>query len=256
MMEKIKRWITSPQATAAAFILAVVLLMFSSVGGARAALTYYSENYATRVQMDNIGVSLLENGRKISWRDYGRDSNGTWEENTGALLEQMLAEGETLKIGKRYAEELAVSNSGTIGQYVRVSVYKYWLDKNGNKMRDLSPDLIRLNLANVGSEWLVDESASTPERTVLYYSKMLGTGETSPVFADSLAIDDMIASKVTQTEEKKGGYTKISTVYDYDGVQFCLEAKVDAVQEHNAEDAIWSAWGRRVSVTNGTLSLR
>jgi hypothetical protein len=27
------------------------------------------------------------------------------------------------------------------------------------------------------------------------------------------------------------------------------------VQEHNAEDAIWSAWGRQVSVTDGILSL-
>ena len=43
--------------------------------------------------------------------------------------------------------------------------------------------------------------------------------------------------------------------YDYDGAQFCIEAKVDAVQEHNAEDAVWSAWGKRVTVDNGTLSL-
>ena len=49
--------------------------------------------------------------------------------------------------------------------------------------------------------------------------------------------------------------SRITTTYDYDGARFCLEATVDAVQEHNAEDAIWSAWGRRVTVHNGTLSL-
>lgn len=257
MKEKMKRFMTSPKVSVAAFVLALVLLMFSTVGGARAALTYYSENYATRVQMYNIGVTLQENGQKVSWRDYGEDSDGTWDENTGVLLGNMLGEGEKLKIGKKYAEELTVANSGTIGQYVRVSVYKYWLDKDGNKMQELSPDLIRLDLANTGSDWLVDKAASTSERTVLYYNKVLPAGRTSPAFATALTIDDMIASKVTQTEEKNGIYTTIRTVYDYDGVTFCLEAKVDAVQEHNAADAIWSAWGRRVSVNNnGTLRLR
>lgn len=256
MSEKLKRFAASPKVTVAAFVLAVVLLMFSSVGGARAALTYYSENYSTRVQMYNIGVSLLENGQRVSWRDYGRNSDGTWEQNTGVLLENMLAEGESVKIGKKYDEQLSVTNSGTIGQYVRVSVYKYWLDKNGSKMQELSPDLIRLNLANTGSDWLVDEEASTPERMVLYYNKVLGADQTTPVFADGLTIDEMVATKVTQTEKKNGNLTTITTTYDYDGVQFCLEAKVDAVQEHNAADAIWSAWGRRVSVNNGTLSLR
>ena len=50
-------------------------------------------------------------------------------------------------------------------------------------------------------------------------------------------------------------FTTITTAYDYDGLQFCVEASVDAVQEHNAEDAILSAWGRKVSISNGSLSL-
>ena len=66
---------------------------------------------------------------------------------------------------------------------------------------------------------------------------------------------DMIATKVHQTVEKEGEYTTITTSYDYDGVQFKIEAKVDAVQEHNAEDAILSAWGKNVTVSNSMLSL-
>ena len=35
-----------------------------------------------------------------------------------------------------------------------------------------------------------------------------------------------------------------------------VEVEVDAVQEHNAEDAVWSAWGKRISVgEDGILSL-
>ena len=41
-----------------------------------------------------------------------------------------------------------------------------------------------------------------------------------------------------------------------DGVTFNLEAHVDAVQTHNAQDAIKSAWGVNVNVSSdGTLSL-
>lgn len=255
-MKRIKRFIKSPTATLLAFFLAVGMLLFSTIGGTRAALTYFSETYASRVQMSNIGVSLLENGDLISKRDYNKTADGTWNESTGVLLANMLKKGEEFSVGKKYKEELSVTNSGTIDQYVRVSVYKYWL-QDENKQQALSPELIDLHFVNVGSDWILDETSSTDERTVLYYSRLLGQGETTPLFADSIKIDNIVASKVTEEVIKEDGNKKtIKTTYDYDGMQFCLEAKVDAVQDHNAEDAVWSAWGRRVSVNNGTLSLR
>lgn len=256
-MDKVKKMITSPKVSVAAFVLAVGLLLFSSIGGARAALTYYSENYSTRVEMFDIGVTLQENGKSLSWRNYDTNaSDGTWDESAGRLLSTMLPKGEDLKIGAKYTEELDVRNSGTINQYVRVNIYKYWVDADGNKLRNLSPDLIKLNLVNLKKDWILDEEASTPERTVLYYSKLLESGAVTPLFADSLIIDEMVATKVTQTSTEENGYTTITTTYDYDGVSFCVEAKVDAVQEHNAEDAIWSAWGRRVVVKNNVLRLK
>jgi len=234
-----KKFITSPYTTLAAFGLAAGLLLFSSIGGARAALTYYSETYSSRIQMYEIDVMLVENERQVE----------------GELLKDMLPEGETLKPGKVYKEELSVYNSGMIGQYVRVSLYKYWMDEAGEKLVTLSPELIDLHLVNLGTDWLVDEEASTRERTVIYYNKVLATETETPLFADTLTINGDIAAKVSQTTETKDGYTTIHTVYDYDGVRFALEARVDAVQEHNAEDAAWSAWGRRVHVSDGILSL-
>ena len=103
--------------------------------------------------------------------------------------------------------------------------------------------------------WMIDEESSTEERTILYYSRVLQSGETSPAFSGRLRIDESVAKKVTQTTEETANGMKIITSYDYDGVKFCVEATVDAVQEHNAQDAIWSAWGRRVTVDNGMLSL-
>ncbi|MCI8488790.1 MAG: hypothetical protein HFJ04_00785 [Lachnospiraceae bacterium] len=255
-MKKVKEFLKSPAVNITIFVLAVVLLLFSSVGGARAALTYVSEYYSTRVQMYDIGVTLEENGKAVSKRDYNSKSNGSWDEETGELLTNMLGKDEDLKIGKTYQEELTVKNSGTIDQYVRVSIYRYWLDKDGNKMQELSPELIDLNLVN-SSDWVVDKDASTSERTVLYYTKLLKAGKSSSPLSDTLAIDNMIATKVSQTTETNAnGLKTITTTYDYDGVTFNLEAKVDAVQDHNAEDAIWSAWGRKVAISNNTLRLK
>lgn len=259
-MMKRRKKVFSPAVTMVLFVAAVALLLGSSVSGTRAALTYYSETYTSRIQMYDIGVSLLENDEPVSWRDYSSAGDGTWNENTGVLLEEMLLEGEELEPGKVYPEELKAANTGTINQYVRVTIHKYWLDAQGNKNNELDPELIGLHLVNLGTDWIEDESAGTQERTVLYYNKLLyaegeGNSVTAP-FADSLVIDDLITRKVTEKTQTDGGRTTITTVYDYDGVGFRIEVQVDAVQEHNAEEAAWSAWGRRVTVSNSTLSLK
>ena len=44
------------------FPLSAVLLLMSTVGSTRAALTYYSDNYGVQVEVAGIGVTLLENG--------------------------------------------------------------------------------------------------------------------------------------------------------------------------------------------------
>ena len=238
-MKKLKKMIASPVTTVAAFAVAAGLLLFSSIGGASAALTYFSDDYAANIQLHEIGVTLVENGAPVE----------------GELLKGLLAEGEELKLGTAYQEQLNVYNSGVINEYVRVSIHKYWVDSEGEKIRTLSPELIGLNLVNLGTDWLIDQEASTRERTVLYYNKLLASQSETPLFADKLTIDGSIADRVGETRETSGGYTTITVTYEYDGARFCIEAKVDGVQEHNAQDAIWSAWGRRVTIDNGVLSL-
>lgn len=232
---------------------AAVLLLSSAIGSTRAALTYYSENYTAKVTVSQIGVSLVENGDIVAKRDYDGDK---WNETSEALLQNMIPEGEKLVPGKSYEEELTVKNSGSIDEYVRVSIVKSWTDKDGKKETTLTPDLIELGMTNAG--WIVDEKASTPERTVLYYTTPLAPGETAAPFADTLRIDNSVAERMTQTSvTDENGYTTITTTYDYDGVTFNVEAQVDAVQTHNAEDAIKSAWGVDAQISaDGTLSLQ
>lgn len=292
-MKKFKKIVFSPAGTIAMFVMAAVLLLTSSIGGARAALTYYSDTYTSQLQMYDIGVTLQENWKPgedgtqapdwhdISWRYY--DDDGRWEENSGALLTQMIPDkdgdgkpDESLVIGKKYDEELRVANSGTINEFVRVSIYKYWMQKTGvdedgneiwEKVRSVSqrdentsPDNIILGLlcdaTGVDNGWLLDESSTTDERVVLYYNKAIyapanaeqGPVET-PIFCNSIQISPNIIWKVTETRtEADGGRVNIVTTYDYDGYKFVLDVKVDAIQEHNIETAVKSAWGLDVNV--------
>lgn len=239
--------------TAVLLSASAVLLIGSTVGSTRAALTYYSENYGAEVTVSNIGVSLLENGETVSRRDY--DSNGEWNETSGALLADL--QEETIVPGKEYDEALAVSNSGSIDSYVRVILNKSWTDSEGSTDQNLSPELIDLNLLT-DNGWIIDEDASTAERTILYYTNILPAGETTPALSDTVRIDPAVADKVTEeVTTDENGYKTITFTYAYDGYTFELEAEVNAVQTHNAQDAIKSAWGVDVDVADdGTISLR
>ena len=239
--------------TAVLLSASAVLLIGSTVGSTRAALTYYSENYGAEVTVSNIGVSLLENGETVSRRDY--DSNGEWNETSGALLADL--QEETIVPGREYDEALAVSNSGSIDSYVRVILNKSWTDSEGSTDPNLSPELIDLNLLT-DNGWIIDEGASTAERTILYYTNILPAGETTPALSDTVRIDPAVADKVTEEVAiDENGYKTITFTYAYDGYTFELEAEVNAVQTHNAQDAIKSAWGVDVDVADdGTISLR
>ena len=159
-----------------------------------------------------------------------------------------------LVAGRNYKEALSVKNSGNIDEYVRVRIYKSWKNEDGSKETTLAPSLIELNLTQNG--WIVDENASTEERTVLYWPSVLKVGESTPAFSDTLKIDNSITSKVTEHTTEENGLKTTTTTFNYDGVSFHVEAEVDAVQTHNAQDAIKSAWGVDVSVdSNGNLTL-
>ncbi|MBU3878367.1 hypothetical protein HGO97_021420 [Faecalicatena sp. AGMB00832] len=237
-MKRRKKASRGQKTTIALLAAAGILLAGSAVGSTRAALSYYSDNYTANLAVSEIGVALVENGKETS----------------DALLADMVGKDEKVIPGREYKEELTVKNTGEIDQYVRVSIAKSWM-KDGQKVTSLSPDLILLDL--IGNGWIEDKGASTKERTVLYYSRPLAGGETAPIFADTIKIDGAVASKASkETVKSENGYTTVTTTYRYDGVTFNLEAHVDAVQTHNAQDAIKSAWGVNVNVSSdGTLSL-
>ena len=239
-----KRKKSFPKITVLLLAASAVLLVGSGVGSARAALTYYSENYSAQMNMQSIGVSLVENDAVVSSRDYVSDNE--WSGSTeGTLLANMLGEDEKFTPGKRYNEAISVKNNGNIDTFVRVILTRSWQDAEGKKNTSLSPDLIELNYLT-DNGWVIAEDQSTPERTVLYYTKALPVGETTPALSDTIRVNESIAQDVTKQVD---GNT-IRYTYKYDGYSFHVDAEVDAVQTHNAQEAIKSAWGVDVSVND------
>lgn len=241
-----------PKKPALILTAAALLLVGSTVGSTRAALTYYSENYSAQMNMQSIGVSLLENDKVVSSRDYV--SNNEWKGTSeGELLTDLLGKDDTFTPGKKYNEAINVKNSGTIDTFVRVIITKSWQDKEGKKNTTLSPNLIELNFLT-DNGWQIAKDQSTTERTVLYYTKAVATGDSTPALSDTIRINPSIAKDVTKHVD---GYT-ITYTYKYDGYTFHVDAEVDAVQTHNAKDAIKSAWGVDVNVSDDetTMSLQ
>ena len=303
-MRGFKKWITSPIATIVLFATAIGLLLFSAIGGARAAFLAISETYSGQVEMYDIGVSLMEKSAHddaaeiVAYRNYVKNSQDEWTETpgkVGKLLENLLEKNEEFVPGKTYSEEISVKNTGTINEWVRVTIYKYWLDPNGNKVvpyskewdaeiknntrnlpegmtmagdgelatYGLSPELIKITYANEDKgdgqgDWILDKEASskTEERTVYYYNKLLKAGEdTTKTPLTSALMIDKSVADKVKQTPEDEGKT-IVTTFVYDGWQFCVEADVDAVQERNAVEAIKSAWGRDVSFReDGTMVL-
>lgn len=241
-----------PKKPALVLTAAALLLVGSTVGSTRAALTYYSENYSAQMNMQSIGVSLLENDKVVSSRDYV--SNNEWKGTSeGTLLTDLLGKDETFTPGKKYNEAISVKNSGTIDTFVRVIITKSWQDKEGKKNPKLSPDLIELNFLT-DNGWQIAKDQSTTERTVLYYTKAVAAGDSTPALSDTIRIKPSIAKDVTKHVDDN----TITYTYKYNGYTFHIDAEVDAVQTHNAKDAIKSAWGVDVNVSDDetTLSLQ
>ena len=241
-----------PKKPALVLTAAALLLVGSTVGSTRAALTYYSENYSAQMNMQSIGVSLLENDKVVSSRDYV--SNNEWKGTSeGTLLTNLLGKDETFTPGKKYNEAISVKNSGTIDTFVRVIITKSWQDEEGKKNTTLSPDLIELNFLT-DNGWQIAKDQSNTERTVLYYTKAVAAGDSTPALSDTIRIKPSIAKDVTKHVD---GNT-ITYTYKYNGYTFHIDAEVDAVQTHNAKDAIKSAWGVDVNVSDDetTMSLQ
>ena len=80
-------------------------------------LEIYEAQKAGNLTPGDIGVTLVENGNNVAYRNYSSAGDGTWNEKTEGILFENLLQGEEFKPGKQYKEELRILNSGTINTY-------------------------------------------------------------------------------------------------------------------------------------------
>jgi|GEM_PF-3510713 hypothetical protein len=244
MMRKL---LSTPVATALLFVLAAGLIGFGGINAAAAAPRIISEWYGAEVVLTNIHTAIVENevvveGERTLLGKTFADANPSlsWVEATDSSEEDHV---EGFAPGVTYNEVLKAQNvyhdGGTIPQYLRVTVYKSWTMKGTEtKLPELDPSLIQLHFVE-GNGWTIDHDASTDERTVLYYKNVVNpvaendASGFTPAFMDSIYISPEVATLM----DANGNLI-------YQGAECHIKATVDAVQTHNAQDAMTGAWGR------------
>ena len=242
---------------------AIVLFTFGGVMGVRAAKAapdIQSQDLEADFQLQHLGVHLYENGKWVGQRS---GDNGERGKLLGYMYANKSDEAGAFVAGKAYKEEIAAKNGTDVDQYVRIIIHKYWMEKDEKgrfvKNTKLDPSLIKLSYN--GSEyntksWAKNKKESTTESETYYYKSKLGKGKFTPPVVNKLVVDGSIAEAKTEEKKNENGLTIITYVYEYDGRYIALEADVQAVQTHNANDAIKGIWGvQNVKASNGTLSV-
>ena len=215
-----KKFLSSPAVTAAFFVLGIALILFGGVSAILAAPKIQSGDYKAQMTLSHLKTELLENENEA--------------DGDGKLLANFLPEGQSCHFGQSYKEEIKAKNNGDVDEYVRIKIRKFWTDDNGKRV-DLDPAMIELGISEEG--WNIDKDASTDEETVLYYNDVLKAGEETSAVVKTVTINPEVMYKLKTAQDQKDEYL-------YQDVKFNLEASVEAVQTHNGEDAMISAWGR------------
>ena len=263
-------------------LLAATAVLFSGGGyvGTRAALNYFSNELTAGFELDHMQVHLLENGKDVC---LGKNADPKERDKyRGNLVEYLgytndshdskvaaYTQGTPGKVepGRKYREELQAQNSSDYDEYVRIIIRKYWVDKGGNKSPVMDPALIKLtyNGSPYNSDaWALNKEEQTEESNTYYLKNVLGKNATSDPLFNELTIDRKVyelgnketTTTTTQHEDDGTLVTVITYRYDYDDFTFYIEADVQAIQTHNASDALKSLWGvNNVSAGNGTLTV-
>lgn len=232
------------------FAAGLVIVGASGAGATRAAMTYSTEAEQVDFSTSKLSVDIMELQKKdyVSVKESALSFTSIMEELN--LTDNDKENDRPLTIGKAYPEEVQVVNdsTGNYKEYVRVVVKKGWTDVDGKKDLFLNPSLIKLG---VSADWIT-ASESTEEEQIYYFNRPLNNGE-AVKFLESITIDNEVLTYVKTVDGDVAG--TVVNEYKYNDKKFFVELRVDAVQEHNAKDAILGAWGVNATLdSNGQIT--
>lgn len=286
-----------------ALFAAMLVALSGGLIGTQAKLSIFSDFYIADFQLDHLQVHLIENGDDVCHGENEMTSVHRYDSGEardqkyhGNLVEYLgytnethkgdtpaykLGTPGTIEPGRTYKEEISARNGQNIDQYVRLTMKKYWVEKDPEtgemkKATYLDPDLIKLTYNgkayNKGA-WQRNEKEHSAESDTYYLTNMLKGSKgkkksDSPLLFNELTIDKSIVDQITPSEPSSTSEETTTTddgekvtvytyTYDYDSYTFYIEASVQAIQTHNVNDAIDSLWGvSNVSAKNGKVTVK
>lgn len=146
-------------------------------------------------------------------------------------------------------------HKGGINGYAKIVIYKSCKDENDELVRDISLDLIGLNLVKDG--WEIDKNNSTNQKIDIYSTKPIKINEELQ-FLESISISPELLYEVEyNSEQLDNNTTLITTEKRAKGKKIDLDIWVYCIQQNNAVEAIKKTWGRDVNIDleTGELSL-
>ena len=134
--------------------IAVCLLVVSIIGGS---IAYFRADSDARniISAGNLGVELQ--------LDEGVDKQHV--RNNGLLTSGALP-------GTEIAYPVFAHNNGDYDSYIRVTLTRYWEDRQGDKNFDADASMINLVMNNK-EEWIIDDTDENQEVVYLYYRKQV-----------------------------------------------------------------------------------
>ncbi len=230
--------------TLALLTAALILLASGGVFTTRAALNIFGENYDANLTLGNIGVQMLENGSEVGDGDALFQNVGDTDKQGNRFFAP----------GKKYSNTISVRNTGNEPEYVRVIVRKYWT-KGDVKQTALSPALIELSVdSTMWKEVQGTDDGLSVETTIYYYTKQLASGD-EVTLGDAIRINESVLTQGRRVDLPTSSANVINYVYEFDGLMFNVDAEVQAVQTHDAVNAIKSVWGVDAAVdSDGDIS--
>lgn len=134
--------------------------------------------------------------------------------------------------GDTLEKEVKVKSTGEIPLYARVTIDKFWLDGEGNKIPLENGDMIRIEVSD-NSQWIVKENNA--EQVTMYYTKPLGSDQETSNVMENIKLSPEMGN-------------------DFADKKFQLDIRVDAVQTTGAEAAILSEWGVAAQFDGDTIT--
>lgn len=196
-------------------IVIAIIAIVAAIGSTMAAFVA-STTTTKDVSAAELGIKIVQNG------DAAKD------------VKSLDAAGDS-KAGYQYAgmpgdtvqEHVAVkSDANSKDSYIRVTINRSWMDKDGKKDFTLSPKEIGIQCDS--SLWLIEEDPEEPEVIYCYYTRKVEGDTTTENVMDRFTI---LQDKVEENSNAYAGYSANITF------------EADAIQAEAAQKAMLAEWG-------------